>query len=317
MSDWHIQDSSDIKTLSDARLRKKLRKGDLTGLELARPEASSAWVPLHSLPVFREEVPMVADADGARVAARRALVGFGWHLAAFLGVIGWFTMTAGFPFWAAFWGIGLVLHGVKTLPALGALQGASASLAAGPVLAPTATAAADPAPPATGFLADLDGALAGLAAAAASVGAPPPDAGGIRAAAASLHTRRVALEAAADRDTLDRLSADRAELAARHEGAPDVRTAEAYATELAALDDRLAAAQAALATADRLAARERALLHQVAALRASTLQAGAGEPSGPDLAEQAATLRDEVRAADEVDEALARARRAARGQQTR
>ena len=51
-------------------LRAKLRSGDLSGLELARPVEGDAWQPLHDTPLFAQEVPHTGDTWAA--ARRRA-----------------------------------------------------------------------------------------------------------------------------------------------------------------------------------------------------------------------------------------------------
>lgn len=321
MSDWHVQDGNDVKRMSEARLRKRLRKGDLTGFELARPDGSDTWHKLHDLSIFREEVPVAEGADGAQVAAGRAVQGFFWHLAVFLGVILFITANAGFPFWAVFWAIGLAAHGAKVVPALQVwgeqMSGAAAPQVAQTPAQPAPNAAAESSEPdlQEGFLVDLSAALTALAGAASPLQGPPPDVDGIRAAAETLHRRRQALEALADPDLLSRLGEERGAAATRRDRAPDDRTAEAYEEELRALDGRIDSIRAAVAQADRLAAKERALLHQVEGMRIAALQAAVSdEPRGPEIAAQADRLREEVRASGEVEEALARARRAAQRQ---
>jgi hypothetical protein len=67
----------------------------------------------------------------------------------------------------------------------------------------------------------------------------------------------------------------------------------------------------ARASLDRIEARERALLHEVEALRLAVLQADASEAEAPALGDAVRRLWDEVAAVEEVDEAVRRARGAA------
>jgi hypothetical protein len=114
-------------------------------------------------------------------------------------------------------------------------------------------------------------------------------------------------ELAAQRLALDLEAAE-----ARLAGAPDALTAEAHEQEISAIRGRLEATRGAGATRARLLARQRALLHQLATLRTSAAQALASEAPGDldALAEQAAALRDSIAADLEVEESLARQRRA-------
>src|SRR5436305_9319658 len=105
MAVWKIQDDDEIVEMTEEKLRKQLRKGDLAGTELARPEGDSDWKPLHDYPIFKEEVAF--EDDAAAVARRRLLQSFLWNLGTFT-VMG-FVM--GWPGWLAWWGFGVAMHG--------------------------------------------------------------------------------------------------------------------------------------------------------------------------------------------------------------
>ena len=71
--DWWVREGNETRQLSEEKLRRRLRKGDYSGLELARPDGETEWKPLHSYPLFTEEVPHSGNAE--RAAAFRSLRG--------------------------------------------------------------------------------------------------------------------------------------------------------------------------------------------------------------------------------------------------
>jgi hypothetical protein len=241
--------------------------------------------------------------------AGEAIQGFLWNAGAF-GVI-WATLDL--PAVAlGFWGIGLAMHGVATVPALRAWwrkRRASAQrehpeqATAAEALPAAASSQADP------FLAELERALAALG--PASGGRPLPqglDLAALRREAEALRDRHLALAGLATGDARERLVAERAETVARAEAAPDPRTAEVLREQARTVADRLEALDEAAGAAARLDARERTLLHQLEALRLSLVRAGVDEERAPDLAGEVRSLQLDVKAASELEADLARAR---------
>src|SRR5688572_21743097 len=105
MAQWRVQDGSDVRDLTEEKLRKKLRSGDLSGAELARPEGELEWKPLHRFPIFREEVPFQGGSVGA--ARARVIWPMVWHFAAFV-TIGHVLLD--WQWWMIPWFIGLAFH---------------------------------------------------------------------------------------------------------------------------------------------------------------------------------------------------------------
>jgi hypothetical protein len=310
MSDWRIQKDGKTLTWPEEKLRRKLRRGDLTGVEVARPEGAGEWRPLHAWPVFREEVA-VEGADTERAPLDRQVRGFLGHLVAFVGVmIGFTVMTGSIPFWGAFWAIGLVLHAVRVGSAIvRRAQRGHASQAAQAVEAVDAAALPEDAQHAA--------LLSAVAALAGAGGDLDVDMDALRRAGADLAEKRGALESALPADGARALEQQLAAAQARATvGGPDAADHEA---EARALRQRLSHVREVTGTVERLRARERALLHEVEALRLAALQAAAhdAEAPAPDLAAAAARLRAEVAAADEVDDLVRRARLAAQARTTR
>ena len=104
------------KSVTEERLRKRLRKNRYSGAELIRQKGEVEWIPLYQSAVFRQEVPYRGDPiDWAR---KRKLQEFFRHAACFVGMgITWFLWKGEIPMWMGFWGIGLAAHAINTVPA--------------------------------------------------------------------------------------------------------------------------------------------------------------------------------------------------------
>ncbi len=306
MARWFLQDGKQVKELDDERLRKKLGSGDLTGLELAHPEGDLAWRPLHEWPVFAEVVPFHGSALGA--AQARARHGLFWHAAAFVAVIGFLTVKAGaIPSWSIFWLLGLGAHGARAWPAVRALldREPRPEPVAAPVALPEPITLQEVVP--KGFLAQVEVVLGQLA----RIAGARVDVAALREGAQALKQALDALADAGDAGAGARLQQDLAEAEERVHGAPDEATAEIFHGEAQAIVARLEAWQDAATAVSRLQARQRTLLHQLHALRLDLTRGGLQTPSGADPVQaQVAKLRHEAIAAAEVDQDLARARRA-------
>lgn len=110
------------------------------------------------------------------------------------------------------------------------------------------------------------------------------------------------------------LAAQEQEALARLQAAQTEVERESHELELNALRDRLASHQGAQSVVRRLEAELRTLEHRVEALRLDLSKSGSERPL---LDGQAREIRDQLQAASEIDEHLAKARRAARAQLAR
>lgn len=304
MRRWFFQDGTQVKELDEERLRKKLGSGDLTGLELAHPEGDLAWRPLHDWPVFAEVVPFTGSPREAAV--ERARHSFFWHAASFVGVIGFLTLqSGGVPEWSIFWLMGLAGHAFKALPALRPLLAQTRS----PVpLTPPAPVSLQEVSP-RGFLAQVEAVLDELA----QTGGERVDRGALREGAQALQTALDGLAEAAEPEAGSRLQLDLADAEERVHAAPDEATAEIFQDEAQAILARLDAWQDAATAVSRIQARQRTLLHQLHALRLDLARDEAPAAGLDPVQAQVAQLRQEAIAAAEVDQDLARARRAQKG----
>ena len=301
MPTWFVQTDDKIKSFDEERLRKKLRHGDLSGAELARQEGDTEWRPLYEVPLFREEVP---TGDPRATARSRVAVGFGSHLFVFLAVVlGLWATSGNFPGWSMFWAIGLFFHGRNAYASIRSLDRRPALATETGSNLPVAQTASETSP----FMAELDGAIHNIHELRRDT--PVPGLDEVRAAALELDQGHARLRELASPGTRAALETERAELESSIASA-DPRTAEAYASTLEALRQRLATMREAEAAAARLDARRRTLLHQLEGLRLSLVHARLDTHETPDLGERVRELRRSADARAEVDEALARARRA-------
>src|SRR5205823_15010849 len=99
MADWLIQEEQDgkVRSITEERLRKKLRRGKLSGEERVKAEgtAGAEWQPIHSFPLFREEIGPSDPASRRSRARQRFLSELGaW---AFFTVAGFWWLKG----WAA------------------------------------------------------------------------------------------------------------------------------------------------------------------------------------------------------------------------
>ena len=301
---WHIQDGDKTRAMEEDRLRSQLRRSALSGVELARPEGVATWKPLHEWPVFAEEVPFEGRASDA--GRKRARNGFLWHLAAFVGVVGFLTLDGGSPTWAIFWLLVLVAHGARTLSVLRERATDPLPEVATPV-APAVAAETE-----LGFLEEAAEAISELGA----VGGDRIDAAALTQAAEALHAARCRLVGGADLGIGETLRRELQEARGRLEASTEPSDSEVYRAEVEAIAARIEAWQDASTAVARLEARQRTLLHQFHALHLD-LARPEGTPGGQvEVEALVSRLREEAIADAEVDAGLARAREASRRQRS-
>ena len=304
MEQWFLQDGSSVQEISEDKLRRRLAKGDLSGLELAHPQSETGWRPLHDWPVFAETVPFQGSARGA--AQARARHGFFWHLGAFLGVIGYLTLQQGsVPSWSVFWMLGLAGHALRALPAIRSFWEASEESQTEAV--PVSQPSAGELQPADGFLGETEQALTELA----QVGGDRVDIAALGEGAQALQDALERMAEGADPEAGRRLQEALDQATGQVEREQDAATAEIYQSEVQAIRARLDAWTDASAAASRILARQRTLVHQIHALRLDLAREESPPPAQADpIQNQVQRLRKEAVAAAEVERDLARARQA-------
>ncbi len=333
MADWRVERNGKTAVQSEQELREALRRGALSGAEMVRPPGATGWIPLHTLSVFSEEVP-VRRSSGQAV-DRKMVQGWLLHLVVF-GFVVVYVGKGTIPKWAMLWGIGLLAHTLRGLPAAWRIvrdwrAGASppprrAARADPPALAALPAPGATDLPTDTPFLVQVHqavDAVRDLWTGSPHTLGPLPDLDGLTGAAEQLEARHQSLSALHQDEDQFTLEAELEAALGRQQAAPDAVTAAVFGDEATAIADRLAAVDAAIAVADQLAARKRTLLHQLAGLRLAAGQTaatrGGTEPArvAETLIEKTHTLRDALQASAEVDDALVRARKAAAARRAR
>jgi hypothetical protein len=303
---YQVQTGHDeLKEMSEEKLRKKLRKDDLSGLELARVEGETEWRPLHDLPLFLEEVP--GQGDPRDIARRRVARGFAWHLLVFVAIVGAFVAFGnGFPFWALFWGIGLFFHGAKSVPSIVGLA-QEGKLFGDP---PDAQAALPASRAQARARDDLDEEVARIKELLEERGGDDAaelasDVDVLAAQVRELIAHEVDLDqltSDAERAALaEELAAAEQQLA--HAGAAD---RELYAAQVQALRARRATMDDAVSAQARLLARKSVAINQLKQLRLDLTQAKASGARLDDLSDRVADLRIQVEADREAEQVLSR-----------
>ena len=104
------------KSLSERRLRRKLRRNRFSGDEMVRRGDEGEWVPIYESDLFRQEVPY--SGDPAIWVGKRKIADFMQHACTFVTFgVAWYFFLGEVPVWMGFWGIGLAFHAMSTLPA--------------------------------------------------------------------------------------------------------------------------------------------------------------------------------------------------------
>lgn len=311
MSNWLIQRRGRVRTMDEDLLRQRLRRGRITGAELARREEDRDWRPIFELPIYKEEVPL--GRDPIWESQRRLIVPMIMHCVAFAMVLGPHHEPP--PIWAIPWAVFLFTHVLRTMMSVRELRNLR-RLPREPerpsLPEPERQPQKQPDPPRSAWRARIDEALAGLAAAAKKAGreAALPDLDALGQDIDALDRTSSELGALSSPELRQRLQDELSETERQAASASDARTAEALRGAAAAIRARLLSADEAAEASSRLSARQAALLHQIEGLRLSLATASLDDHGGPDLSEQVRELRARADAKSELDRQLAAARQA-------
>jgi serine/threonine protein kinase len=295
---YQLDSEGGVRTLSESRLRKRLRQNRYSGLEMVRREGDDVWAPLQETPLFREEVP--TRRDPASWANRRKVEGFAQHLLVFLAfALVWFFKNGEVPFWMVFWAIGLLGHASSAGPAAFSLWRSRKSLSAGPQ-------AKEPDLLSAGFR-DEVGRVRGLLERRGGENTADllKEIDGIVSRMRDLASKRRDLEEQTGFEERERLEKAEKEAAARLEGATGNRDRSLYEKQLGVVRERRRTIDKALAVLEQLRVRQDVAEHQVKQLRLDLSRAEASKGSVPELSSRLQDIRHEVDAAKIVDEALA------------
>ncbi len=308
---YHVQAEGGgrVKSFDEGELAERIRRGKLTGVELARRDDEEEWRPLFESRVFQREVPAIGD---PRQAARwRALRALGGHFTGFFicGVVMYATQGH-LPFWMGIWGAVLGLQVLRTSPALWAAIRGGSSAAALPSAQPPAALPAGGQP------------LPALAAAAASpleqeavrvrqliAERHVPDAkrlvaevDGIVTLVAELARREADLAEQTTASERASVAASLAEAESKLAAATLAQDRRLYERQLDVLKRRSEAMEKAVRVRDRLRVRRDLAGHQLKQLRLDLSRGAAVELDVPELSSRLQYIRHEVDAQEEVEE---------------
>ena len=294
------------KSVTEKRLRRRLRRNRYSGTELIRQVGEAEWISLYESAVFRQEVPYRGDpVDWAR---KRKLQDFFCHAASFVGMgIVWFVWQGEVPFWMGFWGIGLAVHAIDTVPAALPLWRRNRELAAKEAkVMPEVQNALPDGLLSQSFREEVDRVKALLKKRGGD------DADSLVEEVDGI-VDRVATLATKHRDLTEQTSTEeRARLAKTLEEA-ERKLVEATTTDdrrlfqrqFDVLRQRRQAIDKALVVIERLAVRQDVAEHQIKQLRLDLSRADASSASVPELTSRLQDIRHEVDATEKVDEAIA------------
>jgi serine/threonine protein kinase len=309
---YHVQTRRRVRYYAEGELAALIRRGKLTGMELARRDDEGEWRPLFQSRVFRREVPNVGDPRDA--ARRRALRALGGHYMGFvITAVVMYATQGHFPFWLAIWGAVLALQTLRRAPALWALlHGSREAVAPGAIAdSPAGEARRLPAPAAE------PAAPSSVAREAARVRALIEQRGGgdaarlvaevdgILALTAELTARQADLEEQTSESERAGLAAAVAEARSRLERAELAQDRRLFERQLEVLQGREEAIAKAMRVLERLRVRREVAEHQLKQLRLDLSRGAAHGLDVPELSSRLEFIRYEVDAREEVEEIAA------------
>jgi len=276
---------------------------------MVRREGDERWEVLHDSRIFLEEVPVSGD---ARTAARwREVQGFGAHLATWIAMAIFMTgITGQFPFWMAFWGIGLFSHAMKVLPSfLGLLREGRASepRLPGGQARRLRSGRGQRELLSSEFSQEVERVRSLLARRKKGEGrelAAEVDA--LVASMSALAAKRADLEEQTTPQESERLREAEREAQEKLSSAENAYDRELLRRQVEILTNRRRAMDRAIVHLERMRVRQSMAEHQLKQLRLDLSQAEARRMDAPELSSRILNIRHEVDAFDQVEEALAR-----------
>ena len=305
---YHVQTRGRVRRYDEGELAQQIRRGKLSGVELARRDDEEQWQPLFESRVYRREMPSLGDPrDAARM---RVLRGVGAHLSGFFitGVV-MYVIQGHLPFWMAIWGAVLAMQALGAAPAAWTLLRRRRAVADLPAVGPAPPAREAP---------QLESAAAGLPSAVAQEaarvralieqrgGSDAPrliaEVDGILKLTAELAARQADLEEQTSDRERAALATAVAQARARMERAELAQDRRLFERQLEVLQGREEAIAKAVRVLDRLRVRREVAEHQLKQLRLDLSRGAASGLDVPELSSRLQFIRDEVDAKEEVAE---------------
>jgi serine/threonine protein kinase len=304
---YHVQTGDRVRSYDEGKLAQLIRRGRLTGAELARRDGDEQWRPLFESRVYRREVPTSGDPRDA--ARRRLLRGVAGHFSGFFitGVV-MYSLEGHLPFWMAIWGAVLGMQALRAAPAAWTLLRRGRGEAARPAVGPPL--------PAPGG--QLEAGAAGVPSAVAHEGAlvraliqkrGGSDAGrlladvdGILKLTADLAARLADLEEQTSDRERAALATAVSEAQARLDRAELAQDRRLFERQLKVVQGREEAIAKAMRVLERLRVRRELAEHQLKQLRLDLSRGAAGSLDVPELTSRLQFIRYEVDAQEDIDE---------------
>jgi hypothetical protein len=309
-STYHVQTGNKVHRYDEAKLADLIRRGKLTGAELARRDDEERWQPLFDSRVYRQEVPTLGDPR--RAAGQRVLNAVGAHFSGFfITCVVMYATQGHLPFWLAIWGALLAMQTLGAVPAaltlLRVRREAGGLPAAGQGLPAGAAAQLEPAPAAGGLPSAVVQEAARVRALIAQRGGS--DAGrlvaevdGILQLTGELAARQADLEEQTSERERAALVTAVAEARARLMRADLAQDRRLFERQLEVLQGREEAIAKAVRVLERLRVRREVAEHQLKQLRLDLSRGAASGLDLPELSSRLQFIRDEVDAKEEVAE---------------
>jgi serine/threonine protein kinase len=307
---YHVQREGGgrVKTYDEEELAERIRRGRLTGVELARRDDEEDWRPLFESRVFRREVP--APGNPRQAARWRAMRALGGHFTGFLIVGTVMYSTQGhLPFWMGIWGAVLLAQTLRMGPALWTEFGRGPSVdVRTPGEGPALPAGARPLPAlANPAASPLEQEAARVRQLIAERHVPDAkrlvaEVDGIVRLVAELARRVADLAEQTTPAERSAVAGSLAEAQAKLDAATLAQDRRLYERQLDVLKRRAEAMEKAVRVRDRLRVRRDLAEHQLKQLRLDLSRGAAVELDVPELSSRLQYIRHEVDAQEEVEE---------------
>jgi serine/threonine protein kinase len=307
-STYHVQVEDKVRVYEEAELAERIRKGKLSGWELARRDDEDEWQPLFESRIYRREVPVSGDPRDA--ARRRALRGLAGHFSGFLttGVI-MFFVSGEVPFWMGIWGAVLGAQTIGSLPKIWPLirrRRLPSPAAAQPGLPPQPLALPGPLSPIEDEAARVRALIEQLGGKHSARLVAEVDA--ILKQTAALAAREADLEEQTSDRERSAVATALADARARLQRAELPEDQRLFERQVEVLEGRREAIGKAVRVLDRLRVRREVAEHQLKQLRLDLSRGAASGLDVPELSSRLEFIRYEVDAREEVEQIAAERR---------
>ena len=295
------------KSISERRLRRKLRRNRFSGDEMVRRGDEGEWVHIYESDLFGQEVPY--SGDPAVWVSKRKIADFLRHACTFVTFgVTWYVFLGEVPVWMGFWGIGLAFHAMSTLRAALPLLRRKRELAAKTTPAlPEVPAALPDSLLSASFLEEVERVKELLSRRGGEETEPlVAEVDAIVSRMRDLALKHRDLSEQTSPEERDALQGTFEEAERNLVAADNANDRRLFQRQLEVVRQRSEAIHKALGVLGRLKVRQDVAEQQIKQLRLDLSRAEASSASVPELTSRLSDIRHEVDATERVDEAIAR-----------